>query len=654
MTTIESRLQISLLKIQTWDIDTDKELWGRLQVHGELKDKKKTSESLTKEEETANQKNPDAVEYTSPSCAVFPLSGLIAPSSTSSAPPPPTVTFSLLPCTPSLTLEILPSNPHPPVSPPNNPNNPNNPTSTDSNQKPSSTPPPSTSPLSSFCLSLPPILPPSSLSPWAKSKKGKNKSKSKVGGKIGGDEQDCKGTMLVDREVVLGGGVKQAGGIISLAVSVSMLPLSPLLPSSPSVSPQEYISQSIIQDRPTNIDTFYRACVDVVFGSIKEVVGKLEGLSGKVEEGGSSREEILKAFSTEYRGFVQKGGKSQKEGGEERSQLLEVLQEYQQISFREFHAFIDEKYGYKDSVQVIEDELQCLKNILLKLLEKLPVVALESYSNALTCHRDHSKYLESLQSKISEMTSCRLLCNQGLQLELDLDFAKGHAKEAARMKKSLDFKEKIKEYRGDIVDINFWGKDPDNLDNFPIIFEDRVFRDRKAYQDYEDEKKKQEEVQEEPSKLTPTKKQVIFICHGISTSPADMGYLKLYLSQVMPSSEIIISKVNENKTSCYELDILGARFAEEVKENCDRLKLKGLGDDKESKDKENVESKEDWTSEYNLSFIGYCIGGLIIRSAIKYIPQYKDNFKSFLTISTPHIGILPEASKNIFDKGNLL
>jgi len=34
------------------------------------------------------------------------------------------------------------------------------------------------------------------------------------------------------------------------------------------------------------------------------------------------------------------------------------------------------------------------------------------------------------------------------------------------------------------------------------------------------------------------------------------------------------------------------------------------------------------------------LGGLIIRAALPHLKEYKDNFHTFLSLSTPHLGLL--------------
>jgi len=48
-----------------------------------------------------------------------------------------------------------------------------------------------------------------------------------------------------------------------------------------------------------------------------------------------------------------------------------------------------------------------------------------------------------------------------------------------------------------------------------------------------------------------------------------------------------------------------------------------------------------------LSFIGFSMGGVIIRAALPYLAEYSDKFFTFLTLSSPHMGYLQSNSSVI-------
>jgi len=40
-----------------------------------------------------------------------------------------------------------------------------------------------------------------------------------------------------------------------------------------------------------------------------------------------------------------------------------------------------------------------------------------------------------------------------------------------------------------------------------------------------------------------------------------------------------------------------------------------------------------------ISFIGFSLGGVIIRNTLKYLKEFKHKFFFFLSLSSPHLGI---------------
>lgn len=41
-----------------------------------------------------------------------------------------------------------------------------------------------------------------------------------------------------------------------------------------------------------------------------------------------------------------------------------------------------------------------------------------------------------------------------------------------------------------------------------------------------------------------------------------------------------------------------------------------------------------------ISFIGHSLGGLIIRSALPHLVEYKDYMHGFMTLGSPHLGYM--------------
>jgi len=52
-----------------------------------------------------------------------------------------------------------------------------------------------------------------------------------------------------------------------------------------------------------------------------------------------------------------------------------------------------------------------------------------------------------------------------------------------------------------------------------------------------------------------------------------------------------------------------------------------------------------------ISFIGHSLGGLIIRAALPHLKEYKDQFYTYMTLSTPHLGLL-YGNSSLVDAGS--
>jgi triacylglycerol esterase/lipase EstA (alpha/beta hydrolase family) len=45
-----------------------------------------------------------------------------------------------------------------------------------------------------------------------------------------------------------------------------------------------------------------------------------------------------------------------------------------------------------------------------------------------------------------------------------------------------------------------------------------------------------------------------------------------------------------------------------------------------------------------ISFIGHSLGGLILRAALPFLPEYADKMYTFITMGSPHLGYLYNSS----------
>lgn len=115
---------------------------------------------------------------------------------------------------------------------------------------------------------------------------------------------------------------------------------------------------------------------------------------------------------------------------------------------------------------------------------------------------------------------------------------------------------------------------------------------------------------------------LIVLVHGYRGSSKDMTILKNEISVLFPHTVFLASSSNENETENSILK-LGINLAQEIKEF---FSINGSA------------------QISNISFIGHSLGGLIIRAALPLLTDYSNKFHLFLTLSTPHLGVL-EGSK---------
>lgn len=113
--------------------------------------------------------------------------------------------------------------------------------------------------------------------------------------------------------------------------------------------------------------------------------------------------------------------------------------------------------------------------------------------------------------------------------------------------------------------------------------------------------------------------------HGFQGSCTDMKVLKNYFSMLHPEAVFLLSDANHNNTeNCIE--DMGEKLANEIIKKIDSYCPDSLG---------------------RLSFIGHSMGGIIIRSALPHLEKYKDKMFTFITLSSPHLGYMYNASKII-------
>lgn len=117
--------------------------------------------------------------------------------------------------------------------------------------------------------------------------------------------------------------------------------------------------------------------------------------------------------------------------------------------------------------------------------------------------------------------------------------------------------------------------------------------------------------------------------HGFRGNQFDLRLLKGILSFKYQNSVFICSSANEDLTDG-DIDYMGKNLSTEVinfLEVGDNVRLIG-----------------------RISFIGYSLGGVIIRTALPYLERYSDKFYTYVSLASPHLGYLFNSS-SLVDAG---
>jgi hypothetical protein len=111
---------------------------------------------------------------------------------------------------------------------------------------------------------------------------------------------------------------------------------------------------------------------------------------------------------------------------------------------------------------------------------------------------------------------------------------------------------------------------------------------------------------------------LVVLVHGFQGNSFDMQLVSKVLAQAWPKLVILDSAFNENRTDG-DISEMGERLAEEI------VSFMSL----------NFGNRCPL-----ISFIGHSLGGLIIRAALPLLEFYSTNFHFFISLSTPHLGLL--------------
>jgi len=110
--------------------------------------------------------------------------------------------------------------------------------------------------------------------------------------------------------------------------------------------------------------------------------------------------------------------------------------------------------------------------------------------------------------------------------------------------------------------------------------------------------------------------------HGYLGNSYDLRKFKSVLKVIYPEIDVLISKSNETNTE-NTIQSMAENLAYEINDFIN-----------------NSDNK----SYEKISFIGYSLGGVIIRATLGLLSEYKDYFHTFMSVSSPHMGCLFQSS----------
>ena len=150
----------------------------------------------------------------------------------------------------------------------------------------------------------------------------------------------------------------------------------------------------------------------------------------------------------------------------------------------------------------------------------------------------------------------------------------------------------------------------------PIMIEENYFLDE-ILEDFNSEDLVETQNQELPVKLYG-KLHLFVLVHGLGGSQVDLLSFKNYISLVNPNADFIISNKNSGENSEKGITELAENLASEIEHDIAFHDIK------------NVDK---------ISFIGFSLGGIIIRAALPLLSKYKSKFYSYMSLATPHLGV---------------
>lgn len=118
----------------------------------------------------------------------------------------------------------------------------------------------------------------------------------------------------------------------------------------------------------------------------------------------------------------------------------------------------------------------------------------------------------------------------------------------------------------------------------------------------------------------PSRKHLVFMVHGMQGSPADLVLLKSFLQYKNPDIMVYICEGHTESKEEESIQELSAKV-------CDEILL-------------FLVSFEEYhiNTDYMISFLGFSLGGILIREFLSKLHEYKEKMLTYMSVSTPHLG----------------
>ena len=123
---------------------------------------------------------------------------------------------------------------------------------------------------------------------------------------------------------------------------------------------------------------------------------------------------------------------------------------------------------------------------------------------------------------------------------------------------------------------------------------------------------------------TPSGFHLVVLVNGYMGSNLDMMIIHNYIAKKYNQRVgFLLSRANEGEDTKHDIMELGRRLANEVERYIKDYYANDLG---------------------RLSFVGFSLGGVVVRAALCYLEEYKEKMFTLITLSSPHLGLMYSSS----------